>query len=226
MSKESAEPQEIINALVAIESSIITFASRMLQAENEEKRRALIESYNPDEISGLKERVKAIGKTIGSTPIACNPQIALAYNSFCNCSEDCINLTKALGEGSCTEGDLKTAMYILQTSMDGLEDIIRKAAEESDMERIPNSNPPAAHDEGPCIAQHLSESHPMNNRSAQERLLVIGNGFDLNHGLPTQFSDFRNYLKEHHPDDLRYIEDDLADGDPDAFWSDVEVWLG
>ena len=33
-----------------------------------------------------------------------------------------------------------------------------------------------------------------------KRLFIIGNGFDLNHGLPTRYTDFMNFMKSNHPD--------------------------
>lgn len=32
------------------------------------------------------------------------------------------------------------------------------------------------------------------------KLFIIGNGFDISHGLPTKYSDFQNYLKNTYPD--------------------------
>jgi len=57
-------------------------------------------------------------------------------------------------------------------------------------------------------------------------LFIIGNGFDSDHGLPTSYSDFKNYLRENYKiaentitppiqgdtlgGDYAYDEDDIA----------------
>ena len=32
-----------------------------------------------------------------------------------------------------------------------------------------------------------------------QELFIIGNGFDLYHGLATRYTDFIEYMKSHHP---------------------------
>lgn len=39
------------------------------------------------------------------------------------------------------------------------------------------------------------------------KLFIIGNGFDIGHGLPTQYWDFRTYLENLHPDFLQAFEE-------------------
>ena len=39
------------------------------------------------------------------------------------------------------------------------------------------------------------------------KLFIIGNGFDLAHGLKTSFYDFRSFLLNAHPDFLSQFED-------------------
>lgn len=62
------------------------------------------------------------------------------------------------------------------------------------------------------------------------RLIIVGNGFDLHHGLKTSFKDYCGFLKEQYENVLGYIINfryfngccrDLSD-DSDVFWTDVE----
>ena len=39
------------------------------------------------------------------------------------------------------------------------------------------------------------------------KLFIIGNGFDIGHGLPTQYWDFRTYLENVYPDFLHAFEE-------------------
>lgn len=62
------------------------------------------------------------------------------------------------------------------------------------------------------------------------RLLIIGNGFDLHHGLKTGYKDYAHFLQEHYPNTLESIQSsDYFDGEcldvfdsEDYFWTDVE----
>lgn len=62
------------------------------------------------------------------------------------------------------------------------------------------------------------------------RLIIVGNGFDLHHGMKTRAKDYCEYLKSYNPRALESIINspyfngccrDILDGD-DVFWSDVE----
>jgi hypothetical protein len=72
-----------------------------------------------------------------------------------------------------------------------------------------------------------------------QKLYVIGNGFDLHHGLPTQYKDFKEHLKKSDPevydwvasyvpaeDDWSDLESALAHVDTDNIVSDLEMFLG
>ena len=50
-------------------------------------------------------------------------------------------------------------------------------------------------------------------------LYIIGNGFDINKGLPTRYSDFANWLKENYPNEHNIISKMF---DLDDLWSDFE----
>lgn len=62
------------------------------------------------------------------------------------------------------------------------------------------------------------------------RLYIVGNGFDLHHGLKTSFKDYLKYLKRHNPKTLESIQHTkyfIGNGVDifnarDAFWTDVE----
>ena len=59
------------------------------------------------------------------------------------------------------------------------------------------------------------------------KLFILGNGFDLHHGLQTRYSDFRDYLKEYHPDEFELIDSCLCDPEDNyALWSELEDTLG
>lgn len=53
-------------------------------------------------------------------------------------------------------------------------------------------------------------------------LYIIGNGFDLWHGLATGYSQFYEYAKDTLNDAERYFDP----GDVDDLWSDFESSLG
>lgn len=57
------------------------------------------------------------------------------------------------------------------------------------------------------------------------KLYVIGNGFDIAHGLPCKFSDFYNFLKLNRQDVLREMEDFYYIESDSDLWSDFEAGL-
>lgn len=60
-----------------------------------------------------------------------------------------------------------------------------------------------------------------------EKLYIIGNGFDLHHGMPTTYKDFGRYLKEVDQETYKFVCDYLAGGDlDDLFWYQFEEALG
>ena len=64
------------------------------------------------------------------------------------------------------------------------------------------------------------------------KLIIIGNGFDLHHGLKTSFSDFRNYLSNSDSDTklLKNVDFILGKQDNDSLnnlqWNDFEDIMG
>lgn len=58
-------------------------------------------------------------------------------------------------------------------------------------------------------------------------LFIIGNGFDLRHGMETKYSDFKSYLEQYYPDDYRMINALFADEtNLGLLWSSFEEALG
>lgn len=58
------------------------------------------------------------------------------------------------------------------------------------------------------------------------RLFVIGNGFDLNLGLNTEYRDFYHYLKNNYPDFLLEMGEILwAENETDNLWCNFEKEL-
>src|SRR5260221_10397390 len=53
-------------------------------------------------------------------------------------------------------------------------------------------------------------------------LYIIGNGFDLHHGIKSKYSNFKNYLKEKDPELLEALEKYFP---YDSLWSDFETTL-
>ncbi len=51
-----------------------------------------------------------------------------------------------------------------------------------------------------------------------DKLIIIGNGFDMHHKLPTSFKDFKKYIAKNNSE-LTYILDTYFDGD---LWADFE----
>lgn len=54
------------------------------------------------------------------------------------------------------------------------------------------------------------------------KLYIIGNGFDLWHGIPSKYADFKAYVRQHDRELLRTVDDYLPAGDD---WSDLESAL-
>jgi hypothetical protein len=54
------------------------------------------------------------------------------------------------------------------------------------------------------------------------KLYVIGNGFDLWHGIPSSFAQFKEFVREHDSDLLKAVGDYLP---ADENWSDLELAL-
>lgn len=59
-----------------------------------------------------------------------------------------------------------------------------------------------------------------------EHLYIIGNGFDLYHGLPTSYGHFREYVKEHDKELVKLIEKYYPHKKNSDFWNDFEENLG
>ena len=55
-----------------------------------------------------------------------------------------------------------------------------------------------------------------------ERLYIIGNGFDLHHGLKSRYWDFKLYLENKDKDLLEKLEEYFSS---DSLWSDFEGTL-
>lgn len=56
-------------------------------------------------------------------------------------------------------------------------------------------------------------------------LYIIGNGFDLHHGLPTRYSHFKDWLSKRDPDSVELIES-LYGNEDFPCWRDFEAVLG
>lgn len=57
------------------------------------------------------------------------------------------------------------------------------------------------------------------------KLYVIGNGFDISHGIPCKYSDFYNYLNDNRSDILESMEKFYYVGNDSELWSDFECNL-
>lgn len=65
--------------------------------------------------------------------------------------------------------------------------------------------------------------HLKENSINMSRLYIIGNGFDIAHGIPCRYSDFRCYCKENMPDMYEKLNRYYDGGD--KLWSDFESEL-
>ena len=70
-----------------------------------------------------------------------------------------------------------------------------------------------------------------------QELFIIGNGFDLYHGLATRYTDFIEYMKSHYPEEYGWLYDSIrrysldywdliGKGRDQIIWSDMENVLG
>ena len=57
-------------------------------------------------------------------------------------------------------------------------------------------------------------------------LYIIGNGFDLYHNMPTSYSNFRDFVKEHDVELVEFVEKYFFHKTDCDFWSDFEENLG
>ena len=53
-------------------------------------------------------------------------------------------------------------------------------------------------------------------------LFIIGNGFDIAHGIPTKYHDFREFIIKSYPEAIKYRDEvtfieDIADVDTEEF---------
>lgn len=79
--------------------------------------------------------------------------------------------------------------------------------------------------------ENLSELQDVifsNNLDKQKLLFILGNGFDLFHGLKSKYSDFRNYLNEKAKKDsdvkifIRDFQSEFQSSDTDSLWNNFE----
>ncbi|MEB1942258.1 bacteriophage abortive infection AbiH family protein [Xanthomonas campestris] len=72
------------------------------------------------------------------------------------------------------------------------------------------------------LRHHFLFSHLRNLTMQPNKLFVIGNGFDLHHGIPSRFSNFRNFVENHDTCVFDAVEEYLpvAEG-----WADLEAAL-
>lgn len=57
-------------------------------------------------------------------------------------------------------------------------------------------------------------------------LFIIGNGFDIAHGIPTKYRDFREFIIKSHPEAIKYRDEvtfieDIADVDTEEFAAEI-----
>lgn len=58
-----------------------------------------------------------------------------------------------------------------------------------------------------------------------KHLYIIGNGFDLHHGIPSSYKQYMTWLICHYPDLYDEIARTFKDADEDAWWADFEHHL-
>ena len=58
------------------------------------------------------------------------------------------------------------------------------------------------------------------------KLYIIGNGFDISHGVPSKYSDFLMYVNKYHHNEFTRIGQMFGAGNPSFLWKDFENNLG
>lgn len=58
------------------------------------------------------------------------------------------------------------------------------------------------------------------------KLYIIGNGFDISHGVPSRYSDFLMYVNLYHHNEFTRIGQMFGTGNPSFLWQDFENNLG
>lgn len=56
------------------------------------------------------------------------------------------------------------------------------------------------------------------------RLYIIGNGFDIHHGINSSYSNFREWMSENHPDTMNRV-DEIYGSCTEEWWCDFENQL-
>lgn len=75
------------------------------------------------------------------------------------------------------------------------------------------------------ISSNLKNHHNLDNENNMKTLYIIGNGFDLHHGLKTEYSDFREYILKNHEDLLEAMSKYYDIEDDSLLWSEFENGL-
>lgn len=75
------------------------------------------------------------------------------------------------------------------------------------------------------ISCNFKSHHNLGNENSMRTLYITGNGFDLHHGLKTEYSDFREYLLENHEDLLEAMSKYYDIEDDSLLWSEFENGL-
>jgi hypothetical protein len=57
------------------------------------------------------------------------------------------------------------------------------------------------------------------------KLFILGNGFDIGHGIACKYSDFGNYLEANREDVLKAMQKFYYTGSDSELWSDFETSL-
>ena len=57
-------------------------------------------------------------------------------------------------------------------------------------------------------------------------LFIVGNGFDIAHGIPSKYSDFRSFIINNYPEALKFRDEvvyleDFADIEPSEFAAEI-----
>jgi len=55
-----------------------------------------------------------------------------------------------------------------------------------------------------------------------KHLYIIGNGFDLHHGIPSSYKQYMTWLICHYPEFYDEVSRTFKDADEDAWWADFE----
>ena len=76
------------------------------------------------------------------------------------------------------------------------------------------------------VREQVPDAQKLSEKEGKKRLYIIGNGFDLYHGLPTSYKCFNCFMCREYPEDHERIGRFFDSKDITMLWSNFEKKLG